>query len=300
LHFRCLVCDATFEEVSPVCGNCGNVQTLYSDEDFVEPHTEPERAKPARRPAVQATKIAPRAIDFLSTGNAAWDEALGGGVVRGSSILVHGAKGTGKSRALSRIAVTVAQKLGGVALYGSAEMPRDLLVSYMKQEGLGPAELERLYVADDGSLESLLSDAAELGPAVVVLDSVQKFAFEGARGESALRRTIEEGIELSTRRATRGRRAVVFFISQVTKENLFAGPAEFGHDVDVLLSLRRDEQNLYVECADKNRFARTPRIGIEALERSPVRVDPKRDVGRTQPEPDEKGKPSTSVQAMTR
>jgi len=266
-HFRCLVCETTFEEPSPVCATCGNTQTLYSEEDFVEPHTTPERAKPARRRAVQATKISPRAIDFLSTGNAAWDEALGGGVVRGSSILVHGAKGTGKSRALARIAVTVAQKLGGIVLYGSAEMPRDLLVSYMQQEGLGPAELERVYVSDDGSLESLLSDANDLGAAVVVFDSVQKFAFEGARGESALRRTIEEGIELSTRRATRGRRAIVFFISQVTKENLFAGPAEFGHDVDVLLSLRKDETNLYVECSDKNRFARTPRLGVEPLKR---------------------------------
>lgn len=266
-HFRCLACEATFEENSPVCANCGNVQTLYSAEDFVETHTEPERAKPPRRRAVQASRIAPRAIDFISTGNAAWDEALGGGVVRGSSLLVHGAKGTGKSRALCQIAVTVAKALGGRALYGSAEMPRDLLVAYMRQEGLTGAELARVYVADDGSLESLLSDAEDLDAAVVVFDSVQKFSAGGTRGESALRQSIEEGIELSARKRTMGPRRIVFFISQVTKENVFAGPAEFGHDVDVLLSLRRDETNLYVECTDKNRFARTPRLGIEPLKR---------------------------------
>ncbi len=217
---------------------------------------------------MQASRVTPRVIEFLSTGKPSWDEALGGGVVAGSSLLVHGPKGTGKTRALCQIAVTVAGRLGGVVLYGSAEMPRDLFVRYARQEGLEGAELERLYVADDGSLESILSDVDELEPAVVVFDSVQKIRVDDLHGDAALRRVIEAGLELSVRRVTRGNKAIVFLVSQVTKENVFAGPSEFGHDVDVLVQLRRDGGDLVVECPDKNRYATTPRSGREPLKRS--------------------------------
>jgi DNA repair protein RadA/Sms len=193
----------------------------------------------------------------ISTGKPAWDEALGGGLVRPSTVLVHGPKGTGKTTAMLTIATKVARKLGGYALYGTAEMSDELLRHYAERSNI---DLKRLLISDAGDAENLLSDIEEFEPVVVVWDSVQAFTWEGSTGETELRNVMRAAI-----RSAASYEHISLIISQVTKDNNFLGPSELGHGVDVVLTLNRKKNVLYVECPDKNRFATTPRLGEEII-----------------------------------
>jgi predicted ATP-dependent serine protease len=248
-----MVCSHVQGDDFSVCPNCGNVQSSAPEED--EENPEQRRAK--RRKAKPASDVPKRTHVKIPTGRAAWDEALGGGLVRPSTVLVHGPKGTGKTTAMLQIATKVARSLGGYALYGTAEMSAELLRHYAERLGL---DLKRLLISDAGDAENLLEDIEEFEPVVVVWDSVQAFTWEGDVGETELRSVLRAAIRSSASYNT-----VSLLVSQVTKENEFVGPSEIGHNVDVIVSLRKKPGVLYVECGQKNRFAETPLCGSEKL-----------------------------------
>lgn len=197
----------------------------------------------------------------ISTGRAAWDMALGGGLTRPSSVLLYGPPGVGKSTSSLTIACHVAKLTNRVALYGSAEMPATQLRKLAGEIGLTKSDLRRLYIQDSPEMEDLLADVEELEPAFVVIDSIQRFRWEGSLGERELRSVVTGAIE-----AGHAIGAITVLISQVTKDDDFVGENGIAHDVDVELALRKAGPGLVgVDCNEKNRFAPTPLGGIEAL-----------------------------------
>jgi DNA repair protein RadA/Sms len=251
IRYVCMMCGHAEEDDTQVCSGCGSVTSFAPEEkerQLAQPEVKRRRAKPA-------PSISKRAYVPISTDQPAWDEALGGGLVRPSTVLVHGPKGTGKTTAMLDIATKMARKLGGLALYGTAEMSDELLRHYAERSNI---DIKRLLISDAGDAENLLSDVEEFQPVVVVWDSVQAFSWEGSTGETELRNVIRAAIRSSASYET-----ITLLVSQVTKDNDFLGPSELGHGVDVVVTLRRKKNILYVECPDKNRFAPTPRIGEE-------------------------------------
>jgi predicted ATP-dependent serine protease len=229
------------------------VQTFAPEEDS----SEPEERQAKRRKAKRALDVPKKAYVPLPTGRAAWDEALGGGLVRPSSVLVHGPKGTRKTTTMLDVATRIARKLGGLALYGTAEMSDELLRHYAERNQI---ELRRLVISDAGDAENFLADIEEFEPVIAVWDSVQAFSWEGSTGETELRNVMRSAIRAS---ASYGH--IALLVSQVTKDHDFLGPSELGHNVDVILELRKKGNILYIECNEKNRFAPTPLVGEEQI-----------------------------------
>jgi DNA repair protein RadA/Sms len=248
-----MVCERVSEEDCSLCSGCGSLQSYAPS--YRENEAEERVAK--RRRAQKATEVPKYQFKPHPTGRPAWDEALGGGLVRPSTVLVHGPKGTGKTTAMLHIATSFARKFQGYALYGTAEMSSELLRHYAERIGV---DLKRLLIQDAGDAENMLSDIEEFEPAVVVWDSVQAFSWEGSTGETELRNVLRAGI-----RASASYEHTALFISQVTKDNDFLGPSELGHGVDVVITLTKKKNVLYVECPEKNRFAPTPRCGEETI-----------------------------------
>jgi len=246
-----MVCGHAESEDSTVCPVCSSLQSFAPEEiqrNSEEPQVKRKRARPAG-------SISKRPFSPISTGRPAWDEALGGGLVRPSTVLVHGPKGTGKTTAMLSIATGIARKLGGYALYGTAEMSDELLRHYAERASI---DIKRLLISDAGDAENLLSDVEEFEPVVVVWDSVQAYTWEGSTGETELRNVMRAAIRSSASYET-----ITLLVSQETKDHQFLGPSELGHNVDVVVTLKRKKNILYVECPDKNRFATTPRMGEE-------------------------------------
>lgn len=257
VRYECLACGQLSDDDCSVCSRCGSVSSFAPQQS----ETEPEQPEAKRKRAKPAVNISKRKFVPISTGRAAWDEALGGGLVRPSTVLVHGPKGTGKTTAMLGIATRIARRLQGYALYGTAEMSDELLRHYAERSDI---DLKRLLISDAGDAENLLSDIEEFEPVVVVWDSVQAFTWEGSTGETELRNVMRAAI-----RSAASYEHISLIISQVTKDNDFLGPSELGHGVDVILTLTKKKNVLYVECPDKNRFAPTPRIGEETIAGGP-------------------------------
>ena len=257
ITYACVSCGREDEEKHGKCPSCG-VGDSYVSLDDVSPEEYSPEVEPRKR-ARNAAKVDGRLPEPVSTGRKAWDAALGGGLVRPSSVLVYGPRGVGKSTSMLRIALHAARELRGEVLYGSSEMPAEHL--RMVLDRLGLTDLKRLWISDSGEAEDMLADAEDIGPAVVVWDSIQRFRWEGAIGEVELRSVVHAAISLGV-----GLGAVSLLVSQVTKDETFIGPNGIGHDVDVLVSLRGVGPNLVaVECNEKNRFAPTPLSATEEL-----------------------------------
>ena len=218
---------------------------------------EEEQFKPRRR-AKKALLISSEPLQFVSTGRSAWDIVLGGGFVRPSSVLVPGPKGVGKTTTLLSIADTIGTRLKRPVLYGSAEMPGEMIRQVCDRLKL---TMKYLYINDSGNAEDMHEDIAEIRPVIIVWDSIQRFRVNGELGTIVLRDVVCGAIESGKRV-----KAASLLVSHVTKDDDFMGENGIGHDVDVVLTLRKLDQNLIaVECREKNRFAITPLTATEAL-----------------------------------
>lgn len=270
-RFHCIACHARFAEHADFC-DCGREDTIAE----LEPDEEEDESGRRRGRAEKLASISATLPPKMSTGRAAWDLVLGGGLTRPSSVLVQGPKGVGKSTSALRIADHVSQLGKGVALYGASEMPK----AHVRRLGdLLGLKMTELYINDSGHLEDMVTDIEELRPILVVWDSIQRFFVNGILGEIALRDTVVGAIGAGKRV-----RAASMLLSQVTKADQFVGRSSIGHDVDVILELKRasgsDDADsplgarrmkkhkpnvITVACHEKNRFAATPISATETL-----------------------------------
>ncbi len=204
------------------------------------------------RESLVSLKNAPdtRAATF-STGVAAIDRILGGGLVPGASILVGGEPGIGKSTLLLQLAGAVAAS-GRSAAYVSGE------------EALGQikARAERLRVLHDG-LDALATSQVEdifpvlqgsNPPDLLIVDSVQTLSSPQAEGlpgnVSQVRAVATEVAELCRKSGT-----CVLFVGHVTKDGAIAGPKLLEHLVDTVISLEGDRHQMFrILRVLKNRF----------------------------------------------
>lgn len=254
IRYECFACAAPAEGRTTQCGVCGALGTVI---EVDEVPSEPEGPVPIG--AICAHDVLPLLPRPLRTGREAWDTALGGGVVRPSTVLVAGPKGVGKTTSTIAVAVHLARALRGKALFASAEMPIAHVRMVTARLGFGAADLRALYVLGTADVENVLVAIDEIGPAVIVWDSLQRFRWRGELGQL---------VEVLTRAKAKGEsaNAVTLVISHVTKEGEIWGSSGIGHDSDVELFIRPSEPGVVlVECPNKNRFAPTPASATERL-----------------------------------
>jgi DNA repair protein RadA/Sms len=255
--YACIACGATHENYAAFCFSCGAGDTVTVSEDEEEEEAIGEEFRQRQR-AKRALFIDSKLPDYISTGRPAWDEALGGGVVLRSSILVPGPSGVGKSTSLLRIADHIGNDLGRPVLYGSAEMPARNVRALCDRLRLS---IKHLFVNDSGRFEDMYQDILELSPAVVIWDSLQRFKVDERIGLLEVRHVVRGAIE-----AGNHANAVTFFTSHVNKDEDFSGENGISHDVDAVVWLKKLGPNLIsVECPLKNRYGPTPKSAMEKL-----------------------------------
>src|SRR5436853_3318957 len=261
-RFACQQCGALAPKWAGRCEACGAWNSLVEEV--------PRRARPKGLGRATGRRGGP-AIDLVGlrgetagpprrlTGIAELDRVGGGGLVAGSTILVGGDPGIGKSTLLLQAAAAFAAR-GGTAAYITGEEAIDQI--RLRAERLGVAG-SPVGLAAASSVRDILAslDTAD-PPDLVVIDSIQTMyldTLDSAPGTvSQVRGAAQELIGLAKRRGF-----VVVLVGHVTKEGLIAGPRVLEHMVDTVLYFEGERGHQFrILRAVKNRFGPTDEIGV--------------------------------------
>jgi len=256
--YRCQECGFA----SPKAGTCPDCARTGSYVQLVEERVAPRKGArrvtpPAGAPVLLAS-ISVETGDRLATGIGELDRVLGGGVVRGSLVLIGGDPGIGKSTLLLQASQALATAAPPV-LYVSGEESVAQIKLRADRLGIAPPGLYLMAETDLSVVEAQL-DALE--PRTLVIDSIQTVylpQLESAPGSVAQVR--ECGARLMMLAKARG--VATFLLGHVTKEGALAGPRVLEHLVDTVLYFEGERHHSYrVLRAVKNRFGSTNELGV--------------------------------------
>lgn len=265
--YVCQNCGAHRSKWEGRCSDCGEWNT------FVEEKSEPDRKGwVSGRSSATTTKGGSVNMDVYnlidtpsldsgqrtSTGLSEVDRVLGGGLVRGSYILLGGDPGIGKSTLVMQIAGRLAGQNAQV-LYVSAE--ESVQQTALRARRLGLKD-EKVELASESSLDRIVETALELKPDVLIIDSIQTVFtsdIESAPGSvSQVRECAARLLNLAKTKHTS-----VILIGHVTKDGSLAGPRVLEHMVDTVLAFEGDHhQQFRLLRALKNRFGATNELGV--------------------------------------
>ncbi len=186
------------------------------------------------------------------------DRVLGGGLVRGSYILLGGDPGIGKSTLVMQIAGRLSGE-GAKVLYVSAE--ESVQQTALRARRLGLKD-EKVELASESSLDTIMDTSLSLQPDVLIIDSIQTVFtsdIESAPGSvSQVRECAARLLNLAKTKQTS-----VILIGHVTKDGSLAGPRVLEHMVDTVLAFEGDHhQQFRLLRALKNRFGATNELGV--------------------------------------
>ena len=186
------------------------------------------------------------------------DRVLGGGIVKGSLVLVGGDPGIGKSTLLLQVCRYLAGD-GRKILYISGE--ESLQQIKLRAERLGDVS-DQLTLFCETNLDMVEEAVKRSAPAMVVIDSIQTMYCEqisSAPGSvSQVRETCGRLLQLA-----KGFDISIFLVGHVTKEGTVAGPRVLEHMVDTVLYFEGDRYASYrILRSVKNRFGSTNEIGV--------------------------------------
>ncbi len=212
-------------------------------------------ASPIASP-VPFSKIASEKQERINTGIHELDRVLGGGIVRGSLVLVGGDPGIGKSTLL----LQMCRELKDVSvLYISGEESAEQTKMRADRLGVFPESVLFLAETDLTQIEELLIQDK---PDVVIIDSIQTMYREDVESAPGSVGQVREATS-SLLRVAKDQGITIFIIGHVTKEGTVAGPRMLEHMVDTVLYFEGDNSALYrVLRAVKNRFGSTNEIGV--------------------------------------
>lgn len=194
---------------------------------------------------------------------------LGGGIVRGSLVLIGGEPGIGKSTLLLQMAATLAQS--GAVLYVSGEESVQQMKMRAERLALKP---DALYLLTETNLDDIIAHIERLQPKLVVIDSIQTVYLEELTSAAGSISQVRESAARLMRTA-KETGVPIFLVGHVTKAGAIAGPRVLEHIVDTVLYLEGERFHAYrLLRSVKNRFGATSEVGVfEMTQEGMIEVD---------------------------
>ena len=192
-----------------------------------------------------------------STGFSEVDRVLGGGLVKGSLILLGGEPGIGKSTLILQLCDKV--KGEGKVLYVSGEESAEQIKLRADRLNINNDDIMFLGETD---IEVVNQSIIDLNPKLVIIDSIQTMYSDELSAAAGSVSQVRE-ITSQVMRICKSRAITTIIIGHVTKEGNIAGPRVLEHMVDTVLYLEGERYFSYrILRGVKNRFGSTNEIGM--------------------------------------
>lgn len=194
----------------------------------------------------------------IGTGMKELNRVLGGGIVKGSLVLIGGDPGIGKSTLLLQVCRNLTNE-GHRVLYVSGE--ESVQQIKMRAERLGTFQRD-MYLYCETDLDVIASTIERVAPEVMIIDSIQTMMLEDVNNAAG---SVSQVREVTNRlmQIAKQTNIAIFIVGHVTKEGTVAGPRTLEHMVDTVLYFEGERSSNYrILRSVKNRFGATNEIGV--------------------------------------
>lgn len=187
-----------------------------------------------------------------------FDRVLGGGIVKGSLVLLSGDPGIGKSTILLQICQNLGSK-GQKILYVSGEESANQIKLRAVRIGV---TTNNLFILSQTDLATIVECIEAEKPDIVIIDSIQTMVYEQVNSSAGSITQVRECTNVFMHTA-KGLGIPIFIVGHVNKDGAIAGPKVLEHIVDTVLYFEGERNYSYrILRGVKNRFGSTNEIGV--------------------------------------
>lgn len=259
--YVCQNCGVTSPKWVGKCNSCNQWNTfaeeIVTNDASVSPYSS---LYPPRKPQL-LSEIQIENQKKIDTHSTEFNRVLGGGIVKGSIILLGGEPGIGKSTLVLQTVLSIDEKV----LYVSGE--ESLHQIKLRAQRISKQN-DNCYLLSETLLENVLLQINDLKPSYVVIDSIQTLRTEKAESTPG---SVTQIRECATQILDFAKQSNIPFIiiGHINKDGYIAGPKILEHIVDVVLQFEGDSNYIYrILRSIKNRFGSTSEIGIFEMQSS--------------------------------
>jgi DNA repair protein RadA/Sms len=191
------------------------------------------------------------------TGVSELDRVLGGGIVKGSLVLLGGDPGIGKSTLLLQICDYIGKNMPILYVSGE-ESTRQIKLRANRLK----VDCDNLFMASSTDIHTIIQTIEQSKPSLVMIDSIQTMSMQDVSSSAGSVVQVRECTN-ALMKVAKSLDIPIFIVGHVNKDGAIAGPKVLEHIVDAVLYFEGDRNLSYrILRAVKNRFGSTNEIGM--------------------------------------
>lgn len=241
------------------CPACGEWNTMVEAPVESKKAASPSKARSDDRRPRRLADIDYSSEARISLGMKELDRLLGGGMVRGSLILIGGEPGIGKSTLSLQIPLSCPSLK---TLYVTGEESEKQVKMRAERLSAGRDSAGDCLIYSETRIEDVLEHARAILPDLMIVDSVQTMFTDAVESTPGSVSQIKE-VAASLLRFAKESGVPVVLIGHITKDGYIAGPKILEHIVDVVLQFEGENRGSYrILRSIKNRFGSTSELAV--------------------------------------